>query len=254
MRPLDANEINQDLLIRGPTLLLDTTKFAIRFIIQLVLANEFPLQLPAELWLNIINQYCESTLPNYVAVQPTSISTSPMGQLLRSRTVKSNERGLNDKNDPIRSAEFFLNNLHRTNKDCKKHCLFPTEDTDSTYAIEFPNISPYGTSTTAGLRMPDCLFTAITFDGVTAWLDFGRCWVCRGTRDICPGCTKGVGKDIDVWIGHGIDLACPLCMGLDCIQKDKAFLKMYYDENPPAEEKEARDDRVARQMGTLGYF
>ncbi|KAL9026885.1 MAG: hypothetical protein Q9180_007412 [Flavoplaca navasiana] len=254
MRPLNANDINQDLLIRGPTLLLDTTKFAIRFIIHLVLADKFPLQLPAELWLNIVSQYCQCTLPNYVAVQPTSISTGPTGQLLRNRTVKSNERRLNDMNGAIGSAEFFLNNLHRTNNDCMRHCLFPTEDTDSTYAIMFPNISLYDTSTTAGLRIPDCLFTAITFDAVLAWLDFGHCWVCRGTRDICPGCTNGVGKDLNDWIGHGVDVACPLCMGLDCIQKDKAFLTMYYDENPPAEEKEAREDRVAKQMGRLGYF
>ncbi len=40
---LDATDINQNLLPRAPTLLLDTPKFAIRFVIQLVLADRFPL-------------------------------------------------------------------------------------------------------------------------------------------------------------------------------------------------------------------
>ena len=104
-------------------------------------------------------------MPNYVALRPTSISTRPRGQLLRSRIVKSDGRWLNDKNEAVRCAEFFLNNLHRTNKDSKEHCLFSTGNTDSTYAIEF---SLYGTSITAAFRIPDCLFTAFTSDGVTA--------------------------------------------------------------------------------------
>ncbi len=35
-------------------------------------------------------------------------------------------------------------------------------------------------------------------------------------------------------------------MGLDCIQKDKASLKMFYDEDPPAEEKEAREELLSK--------
>ena len=41
MRPLEIADIQQDLLSRGPILLLDTSVISIRYVIQLVLADKF---------------------------------------------------------------------------------------------------------------------------------------------------------------------------------------------------------------------
>ncbi|KAI4249447.1 MAG: hypothetical protein L6R42_008985 [Xanthoria sp. 1 TBL-2021] len=172
MRPLDAAEIQQDLLMRNTILLLDTTKVALRFVIQLVLADKFPVLLPTELWLDIIEH------------NPATTGVS---------------------------------------------------------------------STSTALHVPECLFIDTTVPDVIARLEGGRCWVCEGERDICPGCTRGVANEFDAFMGCGVDLACPLCMGLDFMQEDKAFLQKYYRDEPPAKEEEARKARVSARLAELGY-
>ena len=249
MRPLEAAEIQQDLLTRESTLLLDTTQLAIRSVIQMVLAYRFPLKLPTELWLNIITQYRKCTMHNYMAVRPTSLSITARGRVLRSRAVEADVNPLTGKGTAL-DGEFFLNRLHASNKDSIQHYPYVAEGTDRTYAIEFPNISFTNTSTTSALRVPNCLFTAITLEDVLGWLEKGGCWVCRGTRDICPGCV-GVDQRLDMWISPGVNFACPLCLGLDFVQEDKAFLEKYRHDEPPAEEKKRRDARVSARLAEL---
>ncbi|KAI4283571.1 MAG: hypothetical protein L6R38_002055 [Xanthoria sp. 2 TBL-2021] len=252
MRPLDAAEIQQDFLTREPILLLDTTKVAIRFVIQLVLADKFPVLLPTELWLDIIEQYHKASAPKYEAVRPTSITASPTGQVLHCRLVKLN-LGDFESEYAVLTAEQLLESTHAYDEITTN--FYAAEDTDTVYAIEYPrNAATTGVSSTiTALRVPACLFIDITVPDVIARLDDGRCWVCEGEREICPGCTRGVANEFDAFMGCGVDLACPLCMGLDFMQEDKAFLQKYYRDGTPAKEEEARKARVSARLAELGY-
>ncbi len=50
---------------------------------------------------------------------------------------------------------------------------------------------------------------------IIAYVDYGDYQVCHGRRNICPECTGGVAQEFGVFMGCGVSLACPLCMGLD---------------------------------------
>lgn len=54
-------------------------------------------------------------------------------------------------------------------------------------------------------------------------------------------------------MGCGADLACPLCLGLDFMQEDKALLEKYYDEEMPEELCSARKRRFQARLEELGY-
>ncbi|KAL8894932.1 MAG: hypothetical protein Q9192_003956 [Flavoplaca navasiana] len=254
MHPLEAADIQQDLLFRGPILLLDTSATAIRFVIQLVLADKFPILLPMELWLNIIDQYHKSTARNFVAVRATSISITPASKMLHCRKVLLDVSSSLDNTKAVIDAEDFLNHPPDHDEGSQDYNLILAEGPDEVCAIEFPNQGPTITSTTtAALSAPNCLFTAVTVPDVIAWLEDGRCWVCRGRRWICPGCTGGVAQEFDAFMGCGVELACPLCMGLDFMQEDKEFLQEYYWDAPLADEKEARDARTSARLAELAY-
>ena len=70
---------------------------------------------------------------------------------------------------------------------------------------------------------------------------------------ICPGCTGGVAQKFDAFMGCGVDLACPLCLGLDFMRRDKELLQEYYWDGLPEEEEEARRVRFEERLGELGY-
>ena len=54
-------------------------------------------------------------------------------------------------------------------------------------------------------------------------------------------------------MGCGVQLACPLCLGLDFMQQDKTLLETYYWEEMPEEERTARDRRFEERYRELGY-
>ncbi|KAL9008649.1 MAG: hypothetical protein Q9180_009484, partial [Flavoplaca navasiana] len=127
MRLLEAVGIQQDLLSHGPILLLDTTKVAIRFVIQLVLADAFPVLLPMELWLNIIEQYHKSTARNFVAVRATSISITPSSKILRCREVLLDVSSSLDNAQAVIDAEDFLDHPRDHDEDSQDHNLILAE-------------------------------------------------------------------------------------------------------------------------------
>ncbi|KAL9628107.1 MAG: hypothetical protein Q9204_006107 [Flavoplaca sp. TL-2023a] len=254
MHPLEITDIQQDLLSRGPILLLDTTAIAIRFVIQLVLDDKFPMLLPMELWLNIIDQYYKSTVRKFVAVRATSISITPSSKMIHCRDMLLDVSSSLNNATAIIDAEDSLNHLRNHDENSQDHNLILAEGPDEIHAIDFPSQGPTSTSTTtAALSAPDYLFTAITVPDIIARLEDGRCWVCRGRRWICPGCTGGVAQKFDAHMGCGVNLACPLCMGLDFMQEDKLFLQKYDWDAPPVEEEEAREAGISARLAELGY-
>ncbi|KAL8768193.1 MAG: hypothetical protein Q9209_005502 [Squamulea sp. 1 TL-2023] len=258
MRPLSPAEIQPDLLATKPILLLDTTKFATRFVTRQLLADKLPARIPIEIWLNILELCIDSSPPKYETVRPISMSTSPNGQVLRCRAVDI-DLGVFDSKTTVLAAEKFLQSQHAYNQSAVEDDPdFTARDTDTMYTIYYPRnptASRAGSPkiTTFAYRTPECLFTAITVPDVIAWLENGCCWVCRGDRDICPGCTGGVAQKFDAFMGCGVMLACPLCMGLDFMQEDKEFLHQYYWEDPPLEEEATRQARLVARWRELGY-
>ncbi|KAI1468283.1 uncharacterized protein F4812DRAFT_361041 [Daldinia caldariorum] len=81
----------------------------------------------------------------------------------------------------------------------------------------------------------------------------GECWVCSEKRFICPGCTGGVASEFDAFMGCGVDLACPLCMGLKFSQYHKSFLQEYYDDSPDESEKQDTLKWIEGRLEELGY-
>jgi hypothetical protein len=67
-------------------------------------------------------------------------------------------------------------------------------------------------------------------------MENGWCGFCGTGRFICPGCTGGRADRFDVFIGGGVLLACPLCMGVGFAQDYKNFLRYYYLEMAPEDE------------------
>jgi hypothetical protein len=97
------------------------------------------------------------------------------------------------------------------------------------------------------------LYTNIKMPDVLSRLCSGFCKFCRGSRTICPGCTGGYAQNFDAFMGCGVDLACPLCLGYRFCQKDKAVLQDYYWDSMPMEAFLARQKSWDDRLTELGY-
>lgn len=97
------------------------------------------------------------------------------------------------------------------------------------------------------------VFEGITLPDVIARLEGGMCGFCGGGRFVCPGCTRGRADGFDVFMGYGVSLACPLCLGCDIALEHKSFLEAYYDERVPEEEEEQVDGWLDGRLQALGY-
>lgn len=99
--------------------------------------------------------------------------------------------------------------------------------------------------------MPPCLFSDVTVSDIIAWCEGGRCNLCNNQRYVCPSC--GGMSQFDVFMGCGVNLACPLCMGHDFLLEDKEYLKTHYWDEAPADDEEERRERVNNRLAELGY-
>ncbi|KAL8946109.1 MAG: hypothetical protein Q9222_007451 [Ikaeria aurantiellina] len=253
MHPLSSAELLGDLLTKKPILLLNTTILPTNYLIHLVLTKRFSgaaAKLSNELWLEIISQYTSSCGNFFVPVVPVSVTSSAYGQPLRCKGVTLELGELGDRG-AVRAVERFLASTNSSN--LEKHGCFFAEEDGTEYSITLPKDVVCSETSAPALKIKDCLFTAITVPDIIAWLEAGRCWVCNGQRDICPGCTRGVAEEFDAFMGCGVELACPLCMGLDFMAEDKEFLEKYYWEDPPDEEAAARKARLNARWTELDY-
>ena len=127
------------------------------------------------------------------------------------------------------------------------------KDTSTLYTVcLYNNVATFGTPTPT-LAMPPSLYAQVTVPDLIARLWDGSCEVCSGERYICPGCTGGIAQRYDAFMSCGVDLACPLCMGIEFMLKDKEYLQKYVHHEAPSEEKEARDGRIDDRLRELGY-
>ncbi|KAL8902669.1 MAG: hypothetical protein Q9207_004490 [Kuettlingeria erythrocarpa] len=257
MHPLKLPHRQPDFIAQKPILLLNTTVLPIRSLVRCIIADTLPGaagKLPTELWLKIF-EYTKTEDAKFEAVQPTSIMQSEHGVILHCRAVELDIGDFPNRAE-VEAAEQWLQSPHTYDKQRQSE-----EDTfaakvvaGKTNAIFFPIPSASPGSSVPALSVPDCLFTAITVPDVISRLQNGGCWVCAEEREICPGCTGGIAQRFDAFMGCGEPLTCPLCMGLEFMDEDKAFLKRYYWDAPPPNEKEARDARLCAKRDELGYL
>ncbi|KAL8979663.1 MAG: hypothetical protein Q9177_006081 [Variospora cf. flavescens] len=250
---------------KKPILLLNTSLLPVRSLVRYVAADAFAGaagKLPTEIWLNII-EHAKPEKPQHVAVQPTAIVPWKYGSMLHCRAVDL-DLGTFDDRAHVEAAERWLQSPHtydQERRESENGIIFGAKDTNNnnTYGIFFPGVLPASSSASvpAALSAPDCLFTAITVPDVISRLQDGRCWLCHGKRGFCPGCTMGRAQKFDarlVTLWCGVPLTCPLCMGLDFMFQDKPFLEKYCRDEPPPDEKAARDARLRARWRELGYL
>ena len=112
-----------------------------------------------------------------------------------------------------------------------------------------------------------CLFADLTVPDVIAWVEDGFCRACmsgsllRGAgagwqscRYICPACSN---RECPICGGPcfpcGVQVPCPLCIGVDISEEHEEFFAKYKDGSAPEEEEIALADRLQQRMNQLGY-
>ena len=159
-----------------------------------------------------------------------------------------------DNEDEIRTVEDYLAFPDRHDKsDPFIQDILSTRSTRPQPTSHFFTITV--TSAPHAIFLPDCLFYDITVPDLIGRLQEYVCHVCefRRRHTICPGCTGGVAQRYGAFMGCGVDLACPLCLGLDFMEEDKSLLEHYYYEGLPEEEERARNERFESRLKELGY-
>ncbi|KAI1394212.1 uncharacterized protein F4822DRAFT_387472 [Hypoxylon trugodes] len=102
-----------------------------------------------------------------------------------------------------------------------------------------------------------CLYTSIRVPDIIATMEGGICWVYQEGRFICPGCTGGKAQRFNSFMGCGVDLACPLCMGTELSEEHKNYLKSYYYHGSGVDGSEGEEemrDQLEEQLEKLGYM
>ncbi|KAK4691081.1 hypothetical protein P7C71_g5846, partial [Lecanoromycetidae sp. Uapishka_2] len=265
MRPLTPSSITAEFLSDKPFLLLDTRTFSSRYIGSLlakgVIKSKGDIALPPEIWHNIFLQSLDKQkyqLARVLTATPHGKSTTLRCKL--EPTVLTYGRGL----AYLEDAEQVLAIERYLAAPDQQHDLSLIEDfiketpsphhspTSKTFSV---TVSDSHDSSHPNTFFPPCLFHDITVPDIIGHLQSDICRVCNfeDRHTICPGCTGGVAGKFDAFMGCGVALACPLCLGLDFMRRDKELLEAYYRDGLPAEEELARDLRFKKRLGELGY-
>ena len=118
---------------------------------------------------------------------------------------------------------------------------------DSSAAANNQTLLPPGPTS-----LPPFLFLDISVPHIIAYMEGGRCWTCGGLRWICPGC-GGIGRAFGVHMGCLVDLACPLCQGLNFSMDDRAYHNEDHWVDPSEDVRKERQDRIEGRLAELGY-
>ena len=103
--------------------------------------------------------------------------------------------------------------------------------------------------------LPDCLYHEVTVPDFISRVSKHSCIVCNDANGhtICPSCLGYPARKFVAFMGRGVDLACPLCFGLDFMRKDKEFLEAHRSKGLPEQERLARSRRIECRLKELEY-
>ncbi|KAL9117036.1 MAG: hypothetical protein Q9187_006431 [Circinaria calcarea] len=255
MRPVTPDTLTAKFWEDRPLLLLDKGLFGIRYLGYAIttksVGSKCGLALPLELWLKILGSVRRDREQDFCYVRAISIKDCSLGRVLfcgLSNLVDGPDCFSLDDTAQVRAFEHFLASPDSASSDS-----FPNLKVNQTDAATAAFSILLDCSVDNSKLLPACLFSEVAVPDVIAHLEGGRCIVCCEQRDICPGCTRGVAQRYDAFMGCGVGLACPLCMGLDFMLADKAFLQKYHWDEAPKEEEAVRQSKIDRRLSELGY-
>ena len=257
MLPLTASAVTTKFLRDKPFLLLNASAFDTRYVGSLLahgaLKSKGGIALPPEIWLNIFDLVkLRTKAPEYHLARV--LTATSRGE----NTILSCEVDLS----ALTFTLAFLDNAEEVLA-IESYLAAPTQEHDLSF-LEPKEARPSPISKFFCITVTDsdndflshCLFHGVTAPDVIAHLQDVACGICGGStfgHTICPGCTGGKAQKFDAFMGCGVNLACPLCLGLDFMQEDKDLLQAYYWTEMPGEEEIARSRRFERRLEELGY-
>jgi len=207
------------------------------------------LVLSIELW-DLILEFLAGAKKPFCFAQGISLRNTSKGQILHFRKVYLEEGPLCGYLENTEEVEAFEGFMDRPNHHAALLFDEPIIHPGKTYDIVIPS---------ADIDLPadpPFLFSDLTVPDVIAHIEGGNCWFCKAVRQsrfFCPGCTGGVVDNFGMRMGCGVNLACPLCLGIDFSREHKAFLEKYYREPAPEDEEKDVNDWIQDRMDELGY-
>ena len=271
MQPLTSNDISASFSKVRPFLLLDVSIFNTRHVGSLLSRNAITSQagqtFPSEIWLKIFHYMEEDNRRDtrFCLARPLKAT---VGRDYTTLKCEVNLSALNFKLADIGSREEILELEDLFNDPDNQKAVsvaenlptLPAREThkSSSFYITIANEdSDKHTSTSLAHKfLPNCLYHQLEVPDIIAFLQDYDCGVCGADsgHTICPGCTGGVAQRFDAFMGCGIGLACPSCLGLDFMKEDSELLRAYHWEEMPKEVEEAREKKMERRLERYGYL
>ncbi|KAI1136141.1 hypothetical protein F5Y05DRAFT_415324 [Hypoxylon sp. FL0543] len=258
MKSVKRDDVARKRFTKDSLLLLNTSKLGIRYVMQLLhrsntnVRSKGGISLPTELWTGILKFARKGTKDEFCLVKASVVSELPDMVVLRCDRHK-----FDCPEDEVLAGDL---GDERSVKDFEYYLRCATPSTAESLKIELPKLSLLTGPENSFIVVLDatptvpCLYTCLEVADIIARLDDGSCWVCDGKRFICPGCTGGVTEEFGVFMSCGVDLACPLCMGVDFSQDHKSYLENYVWVEAPKEEEEEMEEQVGDRLKELGYI
>ncbi|KAI4868007.1 hypothetical protein F4820DRAFT_171683 [Hypoxylon rubiginosum] len=238
-------------------LFLNISKLSLRYVTQLLtrgsanIRTKGGIALPNELWAMILNFGREGREDRFWLVKADFVAVSPNTALLRcirhefDRPENTNELVAGDLQDKESVSEF------------EKYLVSARDDE---LGFELPDLNCLsGPGNTFDVVLDTtstdpCLFFFDVPEFI-AIVDGGKCWFCNGLRVLCPGCTGGKAESFDFgrMLGCGVDIACPLCMGIEFSEDHERFLGAYFNRQAPEDEAKDMLKLLEGRLEELGY-
>ncbi|KAI1778007.1 hypothetical protein F4818DRAFT_332151 [Hypoxylon cercidicola] len=263
MKPVKMADFSRRLLTQNSLLFLNTSKMGLRYATQLLSRDITPTSirskggicLPNEIWTMILKFILKSKTDikdRVCLVKAELVVASSKRMLLRCFRHEFDY----PKDEML--ASFFPDT--RSVLEFESYLADATPSAAETLTTEFPKLHRLsGPDNTYHVVLDTtstdlCLYTIRDVPDLIAVMDDGDCWVCDGGRFICPGCTGGKAQKFGSFMGCGVDLACPLCMGIDFSAEHKAFLQEHYWDEAPEDEAEDMFTLIEERLEELGYM
>ena len=260
MKPLKFGKATASFL--SDRLLLFNTSAMVRHYLGNLLAKDSTratskggIPLPPELWDRILAD-CDD---NFVFVKSSIVSETPTRKVIRCQLVEFDMQhgfGVFAENDSVvYLCELFFNSMSKAveKKSISEIAMPRLREVSGPGSLHDVVLEKDRHAEGQEADKPSCLFWDIDIPDVIARMENGWCGFCGTGRFICPGCTGGRADRFDVFMGCGVLLACPLCMGVDFAQDHKDFLRYYYSETAPEDEQREMDRAVQERLKELGY-
>ncbi|KAI1205520.1 uncharacterized protein F4807DRAFT_442890 [Annulohypoxylon truncatum] len=258
MKPVEMADVSRGVFTKDSLLLLNISRAGPRYVRQLFARNNTSIRskggisLPNEIWF-IIFEFTRSDIDDeFCLVKVNTVSASPDTVVLRCYLHEFDYPEDEELQDSLTDRQKVL--------DFERYLACATPSVAKGLRNKPPGLSRLsGPQNTFDVVLDarsktSCLYKCIDVPDIISKIEGGWCRICRSERTVCPGCTGGVTERFDVFMGCGVELACPLCMGTEFSLDHKYFLDTYYLVTPPESEAEEWKDNMHDRLEELGYI